>query len=121
MRKKNKKKLSPLSSILTLKEFGKAAWNFIFSIYESGWDLLLTDKHNNFFRTKVLNKFMLKVPNNNSGSTLSKFKDKAAEIVKLSPSIPAHLPKEFLEKSKFFGKRNNTIAKAKTNTKQFYA
>jgi len=56
---------------------------------------------------------MLKVPNNSSSSTLGRFKNKVAKIIKL-------LPKKVLEKSKFFGKRKNTTAKAKMNTKQSY-
>ena len=83
------------NEIPELKGFGKAAWNFVFSIYESGWDSLSIDKYNNLFRTKVLNKFMPKVPNNSSSSTLGKSKDKAAEIVKLLPLFQLVYPRKF--------------------------
>lgn len=73
------------------------------------------------FRAKISNKFTPKVLKNSSGSTLGKSKNKVAEIVKFFPPIPACLPKEVLEKYKFFSKKKNTMAKAKTNTKQSYA
>ena len=105
--------------VLELKEFGKAVQNFVFFIYKSKWNLLPTDKYNNLFKTKILNKFILKVLKNNLDSTLGKYK--VAKIVKLSPPISVCLPKEVLEKSKFFSKENNTMAKTKMNTKQSYA
>ena len=32
-----------------LKGISKAAQKFVFAIYKSGWDLLLTDSYNNIF------------------------------------------------------------------------
>ena len=32
--------------ILDLKGIGEAVWSFIFAIYESGWNSLITDKDN---------------------------------------------------------------------------
>jgi len=54
------------------------------------------------------------------GLTSSKNKGKAAEIVKLPPPIPACLPKEVLEKSKFFGKDKSSTSKANANTRKSY-
>ena len=53
--------------------------------------------------------------------TMGESKGKAAEIVRLPPPILAHPSKKVLEKSKFFGKRKNTITKTKMNTRQLYA
>jgi len=53
-------------------------------------------------------------------SNSNKSKNKAAEIVKLSPPIPAYLSKEVLEKSKFFSKEKKPITMAKMNTRQSY-
>jgi len=60
------------------------------------------------FRQKVASKFTLKISNSNFYSNSSKFKDKFAEIAKLS-FIPARLPKEVLKKSKFFKKEKNQL------------
>jgi len=106
---------SKTNNISELKNFGKVVWNFISFIYNSGWDSLPSDKYNNLFRTKVLNKFTLKSPKINSGLTLGAPKGKVAKIIKLSSPIPIHSSKEVLEKSKFFDKRKNTMTKAKTN------
>jgi len=51
-----------------------------------------------------VNKFTLKSSKINLSLTSGKPKNKTAEIIKLSPSIPTHLSKEVLEKSKFFSK-----------------
>ena len=101
--------------------FGEAAWSLILSIYKARWDSLPTNKDINSFRSKVASKFTLKTPKINSALTLDKSKGKVAEIVKLLLPILACLPKEVLEKFKFFGKEKNTMTKAKINTKQLYA
>ena len=103
------------NNIPELKGFGKVAQYFIFSIYNSGWDSLPSDKYNNSFKTKVSRKFTLKSPKINLGSTSDALKSKVAEIVKLPLSIPVYPPKKVLEKSMFFDKRKNTMTKAKTN------
>ena len=112
---------SRVNDISKFLGFGKAAWNFISSIYKSGWDLLPADKYINSFKSKVVNKFTPKAPKINSALTLGKSKGKTAEIIRLPPPILAHLSKKVLEKSKFFGKRKNTITKTKINTRQSYA
>jgi len=55
---KNKKiETSKSNNIKDFKDIGKAAWNLISSIYETGWDSLVTDNHRNSFRQKVSYKF----------------------------------------------------------------
>jgi len=71
-----KVKKEKINNVTEIKEFNKAAWSFISSIYKSGWNLLYTDKENRTFRQKVASKFTLKVPNSNLYSNDSKFKDK---------------------------------------------
>jgi len=56
------------------------------------------------FRQKVASKFTPNTCSHNSISNSNKFKDKPVEIIKLPPLIPARLPKEILEKLKFFKK-----------------
>ena len=51
----------------------------------------------------------------------SKLKGKVAEVIKLSSSIPVHLHKEILEKSKFFGKDNKSMKTVNTNVRKSYA
>jgi len=77
-----------INDIPKLKDFGKAIWNFVSSIYEFGWDLVYTDKNNNLFRNRILNKFTLKVLKNNFSSSSNKFKKKVAKIVRLPLLIP---------------------------------
>ena len=58
-----------------------------------------------------------KVPKTKSSSTSGLFKNKAVEMVKLPPPIPACPFKKILEKSKFFskGKKKATVNKALQN------
>ena len=89
-----------------LKDFGEVVWSFISSIYESGWNILSLNKNNKSFRGKVSYKFTPKISRNvpSSNVNTNKSKDKSAEIVRLPPPILTRLPKEVLEKSKFFKK-----------------
>jgi len=84
------------NNVPKLKNFDKATWNFIFSIYNSVWDLLSSDKYNNLFRLKLSSKFTPKPLKINLGPTLGILKSKATEII-------------------------NTMTKAKTNIWQSYA
>ena len=104
------------------KGFDEAAWSFISSIYESGWDSLYTDKNNKSFRQNITYKFTPKIPKSDWSPNTNKFKNKSAEIIRLSPSISARPPKKVLEKSKFFKKKGNKPAAiVKPNNKQSYA
>jgi len=77
------------------------------SIYKAGWDSIPINKQNIFFRNTVSNKLNPKLLRFNNGLYSDRSKEKAAEIVKLPPSILMCPPKEVLEKSKFFGKDKN--------------
>ena len=109
-----------INDIPKLKDFSEATWNFISSIYESGWDSVYINKNNNSFRNRISNKFTSKIPKNNFSSSFNKPKDKAVEIVRLFLSITAQPSKKVLEKSKFFGKGKKPMATVKTNTRQSY-
>ena len=90
--------------LITLKDIGNVAWDFISAIYKSGWDMLSTDSNNIFFRNKVVAKFMLKIINSNiSKNNRSKSNDKLVTINKL-PSILVKLPKKINNIAKFFKK-----------------
>ena len=41
---------SKTNNILYLSSIGEVAWNFISTIYKSGWDLLISNKENRTFR-----------------------------------------------------------------------
>ena len=105
-----------VNNIPQLKGLGKAAWNFISSIYEAKWDSIDIDS-NSFFRTRVSSKFTSKILKTKSLSTSGLSKDKVVEIVKLLSPIPIYPSKEILEKSKFFGKgkKKATVNKALQN------
>jgi len=82
------------------------------------------DKNNKFFRENFSYKFIAKVSRNvpSSNININKFKNKSAEIVRLSPSILTRPPKKVLEKSKFFKKRKKKLVViVKPIIKQSYA
>ena len=82
--------------------------------------LLITDNNNNSFRNKVTNKFTPKVPKTKILSNSCLSKDKAAEIIKLSPLISACLSKKILKKSKFFDKEKELMTTNKAPQKWSY-
>jgi len=102
-----------------LQDFGEVAWHFISAIYKANWDLLPIDKDNTSFKIKVSNKFTSKLLDINLGLTSDKKKGKVVEIIKLPP-ISVCLPKEVLEKSKFFSKDKSSTSKANLNTGKSY-
>ena len=42
--------MTKMNNVLDLQYIGKATWNFIFSLYKLGWDLLITNKDKQSFR-----------------------------------------------------------------------
>ena len=52
---------SKANDVPEIQGYGKAAWNFVFSIYKSEWNSLSTNKYNNFlepkFQTNLHQKF----------------------------------------------------------------
>ena len=114
-------KSGSINDISQLKGFGKAVWNFISSIYESSWNIINTDNNNYSFRNKVTNEFTFKVPKIKILSNFRSSKDKAVEIIKLPPPIPAHPSKEVLKKSKFFSKEKEPMTMNKAPQKKSYA
>jgi len=99
-------------------------WNFISSIYEFSWDTINTDNNtnnnNNSFRNRVANKFTPKVSKVKTLSNTGSSKNKTAKIVKLSSLISAHLSKEVLEKSRFFGKGKKPMSIYKASQRKSY-
>ena len=58
----NKKiKKNKANNVLDLNGIGKATWNFISAIYNSGQNILIVDKNNCFFRQKVAAQFIPKL------------------------------------------------------------
>ena len=94
------------------------AWDFILTIYELGWNILIADSNSNSFRNKVSAKFTLKINRyNTSKSDKGKSIDKMATI-KLLPPIQAKLTKEVNNIAKYFKK--NKQSKEKEVQKKSY-
>ena len=89
------------NEVSELRGIGEATWKFLSAIYNSGWDSLIANKDNNPFRQKVAFKFTPKVNLIKTNKKGEKNTDKPASIERLSPPIPAKLPKEIKEISKF--------------------
>jgi len=84
---------SKSNEVTDLKGIGKVAWNFISAIYESGWDSLIADNNNTFFKSKVLSKFTLKINEVKTNKSKSgKNADKLTTFNRLPPPILAKLP-----------------------------
>ena len=90
------------NNIKNFDGIGKVAWELISSIYNSGWDLLIADNHNNSFKQKVAFKFTSIVNLEKNSKKGEKDADKPARIKRISPLIPAKLLKEVKEISKYF-------------------
>jgi len=87
------------NDIIDLRNINDTAWKFITSIYNLGWDLLFTNKNNNFFRQKVASKF---TPKTNPVKTGKMSTNKLVSIERLFSLIPAKSSKEVKEISKYF-------------------
>ena len=94
------------NNIADLSSIGEVAWKFISSIYNSGWDSLLTDENNNFFRQKITSKFTPKTSPIKTGKNEEKSIDKLASIKRLPSPILAKSFKEVKEISKYFKQPN---------------
>jgi len=100
---KNKKiEMTKSNDIKDFEGIGKATWELISFIYESGWDSLVADNHKNSFRQKVSYKFTLKVISEKNGKKKENIVNKPASIDKLPSPIPAKSPKEVNKISKYF-------------------
>ena len=116
---KNKKiDVNKSNDIPDLKGIGKTTWNFLSAIYNSGWDSLIANKDNNSFRQKVVSKFTLKLNLAKSSKRGEKNTDKPVSIERLPLLIPAKLPKEVKEISKFF--KANSLTHGNKNTRKLY-
>ena len=96
-------------------------WKFISAFYESRWDFLIANNNNTSFRSKVSVKFTSKINRvniNNNKNKSRKSPDLLATFNKLLPFIPAKLPKEVNEISKYF-KKNYQFGK-KNKIKKLY-
>ena len=103
---------SKLNEVKNLKGIGKAAWNFISAIYESGWDLLITDNNNISFRNKVLVKFTLKINKVNTNKSKSgKSTDRPTTFNKLPPSFQPNCPRRSMKLQNISKRTINLIEK----------
>jgi len=81
------------NNILDLKRVGKVAWNFISALYNSGWDLLVSNKDNCSFQQNVASKFTPRIQEVKNKSKNDKLVNKPASFIKLPSPIPAKTPK----------------------------
>jgi len=56
------------TDIPRIPEFGFATWNFILSIYKSGWDKLTTNKDNRLFRQYIVLQFKAEILDDKSNA-----------------------------------------------------
>ena len=99
------------NDILDLNGMDEVAWNFISTIYESGWDILVTNKDNRTFRQQVMSKFTPKIQETRNTTKGDKLTDKLASFTKLPPLIFTKTPKKVKEISKFFKKSTKLTEK----------
>jgi len=101
------------------KGIGEAVWNFIYSIYDSNWNALVTDDNSTSLRRKITAKFTPGIQPVPQRSTKENNKPTPASIEKILLPIPAKSPKEVNVISKFFkdNKMDNSMSsKAKSYT-----
>ena len=96
------------------------AWEFILSIYNLDWDALTINENNRTIRQNIVSKFSPKINSIKSIKRAEQSKEKQVKVVKIPPPILARLPKEVLEKSKFFNKRGKKANKSE-KLKTLYA
>jgi len=100
------------------KGIGKATWELISSIYNSGWDSLIADNHKNSLRQKIAYKFILKVNPEKNDKKGEKNTNKPASIKRLPPLIPAKSLKKVNKISKYF--KFNKLTQANTSQTKSY-
>jgi len=96
------------------KGIGEAVWNFISSIYDANWDVLVTDNNSISLRRKIAAKFTLRIQLVPQRSTKENNKPTPASIERIPLPIPAKSPKEVNVISKFFKMDNSMSSKAKS-------
>jgi len=106
------------NNVIDLKGIDEAAWNFITSIYDLCWDLLITDKYNHTLRQKVAAKFTHKLYEIKKKLTNKKIVDKPASFVRIPPPISVKNPKEVNEICKYF-KENSQLKEVSKNKKSY--
>ena len=101
------------------KGIGEVVWNFIYSIYDSNWDALVTDDNSISLRRKIAAKFTPRIQPVPQRSTKENNKPTLASIKKILLPIPAKSSKKVNIISKFFENNktdNSTSSKAKSYT-----
>ena len=107
------KKVNP-KTVNDLKDFdgiGDVVWNFLSSVYQSGWDSLHTDNKAKTLRKKILSKFTSRIVlSSTQKSNKQGLKPVPASIDKVSLPLllPAKMPKEVNDISKYFQNKNST-------------
>ena len=99
--------------ILQISEFEFVAWNFLSSIYKSGWDKLTANKDNRSFRQCISFQFNVKTMKNTTYNNLAKRKQ--ANILRVPLSIFLRPSKSILVKPKFFKKNLTSDSTSKSN------
>ena len=108
-----------VNNVNQLQGFGQAVWEFISSIYKSGWDTLTTNKNNRMIRQNIVSKISPKINSIKFIKRAKQSKDKQVEVVKLPSSILVRPSKKVLEKSKFFNKRGKKANKSEKPKKSY--
>jgi len=84
------------------KDIGEVVWNFISSVYDANWDVLVTDENSISLRRKIVAKFTPRIQPVPQRSTKENNKPTLASIERIPLPIPAKSLKEVNVISKFF-------------------
>ena len=123
------KKVNPKTAN-DLKDFdgiGDVVWNFISSVYQSGWDSLYTDNKLKTLREKISSKFSPRIvpsPTQKSNKSVSKPIPASIDKVPPPPPLPAKTAKEVNVILKYFQNKkssNNNKSKEDPKTTKSYA
>jgi len=106
------------NNVTDLKEIGEAAWNFIASLYESGWDSLIADKDNHTLKQKVVAKFTSRLYKVKKKLSNKEPVDKPTSFFRIPPFIPEKTPKEVNKISQYF-KKNSQPKEISENMKSY--
>ena len=101
------------------KGIGEVVWNFISSVYDTNWDVLVTNNNSTSLRRKIAAKFTPRIQPVPQRSTKENYKPTLASIERIPLPIPAKSPKEVNVISKFFKNNktdNSTSSKVKSYT-----
>jgi len=111
------KKVNPktANNLQNFDGIGDSVWNFIFTVYQAGWDSLHTDNRSKTLREKILSKFTPRITPNNTKKNSKELPNSipvSLDKVPLPPPLPAKSAKEVNAIPKYFqNKKSPSISR----------